>query len=150
VEIGSAAGKILFFYSRHRGFNYQDIQPQDIEVRSPRWTYHRFDAVGTSWSGDEPGWIGGLGIGWQQTTNDTAFSSSVRLIGRRLWIRVDVRLLLFLSLVATALLLYRWRRARIAQRELAGLCAQCGYDLRESPQRCPECGAVPLAAVKAG
>jgi hypothetical protein len=150
VDIGVAAGKILFFYSHHRGFNHQDIQSQDIEVRSPRWSYHRFDPVGTSWWGDEPGWISGLGIGWQHTTNDTAFSSSVRMIGRRLWIRVDVRLLLFLSLVATALLLYRWRCARTAQRELAGLCAQCGYDLRESPQRCPECGAVPLAAVKAG
>ena len=32
----------------------------------------------------------------------------------------------------------RRRRARIA----AGLCPCCGYDLRASPGRCPECGAV--------
>jgi hypothetical protein len=35
-----------------------------------------------------------------------------------------------------------WLAGRRKDRRRRGLCAACGYDLRASPQRCPECGSV--------
>jgi hypothetical protein len=47
-------------------------------------------------------------------------------------------LVLAFALPATMWLRHRRRQLRRAS---VGLCAACGYDLRASPDRCPECGA---------
>ncbi len=38
--------------------------------------------------------------------------------------------------------LIRWKNPK-RERERLGLCLNCGYDLRATPERCPECGTVP-------
>jgi hypothetical protein len=41
------------------------------------------------------------------------------------------------------------RSSRLQSRRKRGLCLACGYDLRATPGRCPECGAVPPAVKRA-
>ena len=49
-------------------------------------------------------------------------------------------LLIVTSLPIAYWLLIERRRHLAKRRRAAGLCPRCGYDMRASPDRCPECG----------
>ena len=105
------------------------------------WTYVAYPAAG----GGEPdiwdeirardrrgGWLRRLGLASARISYDAAG----RQVRRALY--VPHWLLACAALVAPAERLRRIRRSR--RRRGAGLCHDCGYDLRATPDRCPECG----------
>jgi hypothetical protein len=56
------------------------------------------------------------------------------------WSNLSLSDLVIPPIVASAIILYDKRRLRREAREDHNLCLKCGYDLRASPTRCPECG----------
>jgi hypothetical protein len=64
------------------------------------------------------------------------FGERIRIWGVPHWLAIAI------LTPVVAWIVYRAWRIRIADRIARGLCPRCGYDLRASPQRCPECGAV--------
>jgi hypothetical protein len=95
----------------------------DTEPRPTRWFQTiRIDTqplVVSQWMG---------GSGW----NNSWWYTSVNC---RIW------LLTLLALVVPSIWLVRFVRAR--SRTVLGHCPVCGYDLRATPDRCPECGNIP-------
>jgi hypothetical protein len=49
-------------------------------------------------------------------------------------------------LLFTPVAVWTIRRRQQIQRVRRQLCVACGYDLRATPSRCPECGAIPAAS----
>ncbi|HEY7087300.1 MAG TPA: hypothetical protein VH518_04375 [Tepidisphaeraceae bacterium] len=88
-----------------------------------------------------PGISYNIGTG---TVNDPALAGNAATVVRAkvlviVWLWPLV-ITLALAVPLTAMVVRRWviRRKRSAN----GLCLVCGYDLRASPGRCPECGAI--------
>lgn len=104
------------------------------------WPFERdFDMI----NADLDAIVGGtvLGFGHRHSqVNGPAHTSKTREVVLPWWA------LSLPFLVALALLVYRLRRSVQRMRWIgSGCCDSCGYDLQASPDRCPECGTVPVA-----
>ena len=82
----------------------------------------------------DAGWIARWKFGRAKNDNGSPEAAWYAEITVRYW------LILLLTSILPAYWFARCRRASNAP----GTCPHCGYDLRATPQRCPECGQTPL------
>jgi hypothetical protein len=69
-----------------------------------------------------------------------------------LWVQWGFDYFLWVFVLSTAVLPLLWLNSHVKKRRRLkhGLCPTCGYDLRASKDRCPECGtAIPVQEAKA-
>lgn len=107
--------------------SYEHVRPWSYNVFPPTWPTR----APHQW----------LGCGYcdESIVNRAGWSApTLRFVRVALWFP----LILFALLPVGRNLLWHRRRRRIAAR----ICPACGYDLRATPDRCPECGAVPAAS----
>lgn len=87
-----------------------------------------------------------MGLQFRRSNTFLGVTNSPRylsMFGTISWLTLPYWQIVVLFSILPAIYLLRFKERRRADRIRRGLCGECGYDLRASPDRCPECGAVP-------
>jgi hypothetical protein len=106
------------------------------ELRSPPVNRWQWESQTPTWGAEDGKAINAIGFGFGKV--DGGFSAPTYGTHRYVW--MPCWFIELLAMILPAVWLYRWRRRR---RIRPGYCRTCGYDLRATPGRCPECGTTP-------
>ena len=121
--------------------------PADVWKHELRWTEFWHERASdprnvSIWTVPDKNWWNRLGFVWIQgggSYPDSTRSMNSRFIGSPYWFPA-----VLFSLPHTLWILAAIRRKRLKGK---GHCRKCGYDLRATPERCPECGTAAAGTV---
>jgi hypothetical protein len=137
--MGTGNKRGVFFLGEER-FHIAPNQavPGFVTERKQGWQFESWD----------PG-KGGDECGWCWSVFSTHRNALGTIVGSEVSHSVSIRF--WVIAVAFSILPALRVREFVRQRRLArqGKCATCGYDLRATPDRCPECGAIPSQRTEA-
>jgi len=130
--VASHVGRVYVIYMRAEESNKSKDLPRRVSWHfawSPGRRHDRFKA---------PSWIAWSGLDWRADVAEGGRPNGEYWSNRDIFVCVPYWLLALPTAAAGWLL---GRRVRLKRRRLRrGLCIACGYDVRMSPGRCPECG----------
>jgi hypothetical protein len=101
---------------------------------SVHWQWHWMPPQHWPRLNGSPEWLRWSGLDWKNVRRGSgSYVYSERFVIVPIWV---------LIVACAGLTYWAWRRAREGERQrmLVGHCMACGYDLRATPARCPECG----------
>jgi hypothetical protein len=124
----AASGGLWIGYTTGRGVGATDT----IDLQRHRWTLFAYPD--------------GHQLSYYAEPNPLGFAAADSGPNPVVRVRVVVVPLWTIMLTATVLPAITFgSRIRTRLRSSSGVCARCGYDLRATPDRCPECGTTPAA-----
>jgi len=116
----SLPGQLIYY----RGWEINSQSPPFLTWNSGPSGTHAWGRRDTTW-----------GFLWDE---DATAGGRGSMYSRMLIIAVPYWSIALVSAVLPAIAVRRWVQARRHRR--VGVCSACGYDLRATPDRCPECG----------
>jgi hypothetical protein len=123
LDVGHGRPRGRSWVGKYKGLRVTLQMPQDIDLRERGLDRHEcepsFDAAEFPLLRDE--WHRRLSVALGEVSHRSVAGAAGLLPG--LWLAAAVV-----------------RRWRLRSRRRRGLCRSCGYDLRASPDQCPECG----------
>jgi len=143
-ELESSRGGLRIYSAQFQGYDASSVDPRPLVHRSFPAEYYpalqRATKIAGRFKYEQDGALGFQFVHWTKGLSMSRTSLTLPLY---------FPTLLFALLPAHYFLRVRHRR-RAANRQAQGRCIACGYDLRASPERCPECGAACKAANPTG
>ena len=90
----------------------------------------------------------GLGVSYRRWNMTAGRPPGAPVLGRFVEVRVGVGWPVVVAVGGVGLWVMLWAKEGRRLSRIGGRCRNCGYDLRATPERCPECGVVAATTTK--